>query len=273
MNDFEKIYKDMFTEIPSLEISAESVMNEARHRKMAANKRKKHAAMLLLFGVMSVGTVGTVSAAVNYHQSVIQVDEYGFRTGDAVTMAQNDRIEGGEDCGWEDETEFLRSRENRKQGEIETQIDEPEIEEIPSFTYDSIDSFRAESDVTAALPNPEVFQGKLECEEIIVSGDFLLAMLSAGDKKIILHQMDYRGSTAHASAVQYSDKVCNERNFTTQMGFQYLLVDSENPTQQLPNIHAAISVAERELILDFEGFSAEEVYRILENLDLTVYFR
>lgn len=280
MNDFEKVYKDMVEQIPSLKIDAASVLSEARHRKMVAAGRRRAAMLAVFFCLLTMGA-GTATA-VNYKQSVIRVSEYGFTSADAKTMAESagmnsktdpfaaepfmtESAEGAEEA-------MLRIPAPEDYAEIE-KLDSAEVEEIPQYEYDSVEVFQKESDVVAAFPNFALFRAEVEEQYIVVNGDFLLAMFGAGEKRMTMSQMDFRNCEGFASSTQYSEKVYNERTLTTKMGFQYTLVDSKNLQDNTVSIHAAISVGGRELILDFDGFNEGEVAEILEALDLTVYFQ
>lgn len=261
MNDFEKMYKDTVEQIPSFAISAESVLNEARHRKaVAARRRQKCAAFIVIFCVLAMGTVGTATA-MNYRESIIRVNEYGFTTADAKTTKENEM----------ENLKIVRSVEEEFQPETEY-IADMNVEEIPQYEYASIEEFYENSDVTAAFPNLKLFRTQAE-QQIIVCGNILHAWFETGEQQIVMSQMDFSNCEVHASSVQYADKVFNERTFTTSMGFRYTLVDSKNSEDNTVSTHAAISVGGREVILDFNGFSAEEVEKILEDFDLTVYFQ
>ncbi len=261
MNDFEKVYKDTVEQIPSFVVSAESVMNEARHRKVvAARKRQKCATFIVIFCVLAMGTVGTATA-MNYRESIIQVNEYGFTAADAKTTKENEM----------ENFKLARSVEEEEFQPDAEYIEDMDTEEIPQYEYASIEEFYENSDVTAAFPNLKLFQTEVE-QRIIVNGDFLIASFEAGGQKIFMSQMDFSNCETHVSSVQYADKVFNERTFITSAGFHYTLVDSKGSEDNTVSTHAAISVAGREVILDFSGFSAKEVEDILEEFDLTVYF-
>ena len=65
---------------------------------------------------------------------------------------------------------------------------------------------------------------------------------------------------------------CNERNFTNSQGLNYKVFDIVDQSGELESVHAVISVNGRDLTVSFGGFEENEIQRILNSLDLTVYF-
>ena len=89
---------------------------------------------------------------------------------------------------------------------------------------------------------------------------------------LFLHQVDNRGYEAYSSATSYMGESSNERNFTNDQGFNYVMFDILDEEGAVESIHAVISLEGWDLSMDFRGFSEESVEDVLDALDLTVYY-
>lgn len=97
MNDFKKAYQSAVQDMDVLgmkeiHIDAVSCMDEKRHKRCRMKQvQRATATAFSAMCIICVCSLGTVKAA-GYLGNVIKVSEWGFRSGDAVTMARN----GGE---------------------------------------------------------------------------------------------------------------------------------------------------------------------------------
>ena len=88
-----------------------------------------------------------------------------------------------------------------------------------------------------------------------------------------LHQMDHRQYENYSTATSYMGESCNERNFVNSQGLNYVVFDTVDEAGELQSVHAVISVNGWDLTVSFGGFEENEIERVLNGLDLTVYYR
>lgn len=95
MNDFKKAYQSAVQDMDVLgmkeiHIDAVSCMDEKRHKRCRMKQvQRATATAFSAMCIICVCSLGTVKAA-GYLGNVIKVSEWGFRSGDAATMARND---------------------------------------------------------------------------------------------------------------------------------------------------------------------------------------
>ena len=93
------------------------------------------------------------------------------------------------------------------------------------------------------------------------------------DAYFSLHQMDNRQYESYSSATAYPGQSCNERSFTNSQGLNYVVFDTVDEAGNLESVHAVISVNGWDLTVSFGGFEQNEIEKVLNGLDLTVYYR
>lgn len=273
MNDFRTTYRDAVSEIENVHIDVTSVLDEGRRKRfMAHRKRQKFVTVVVAGGIFVLCTLGTVQAA-EYVKTVIKANEYGFQSADAFTMAFSEK-EGKDDT---DPADRMTNEEweEELQNALKMGNDELMIESSESVTreYTSIKDFKEQEDTVFALPDMEQMGYTVDSEQIWVNGAFTSVRITCGEKHIFFDRIDHSDARGgHASSTVYTGGVCNERTFTTQKGYEYILVDSKEKTEEGQfMIHAAISVGYYEMYVDFFGFGENEVRRILEETDLSLY--
>ena len=276
MNDFKTTYRDAVSGIETVHIDVDSVLDEARRKRLRAHRsRQKLITMAVMGGILCICTFGTVQAA-DYIKTVIKVNAYGFESADMVTISRSEKgvagqgEEGIAPAGGLAEEEAAALEETKKMADDELVI---EALEDTTQEYDSVEAFRKENPALFVLPDLEGLGYGVDSEKIWVNGNFISAQLSGKDKYIFFDRMDYSDAKeGHASSTVYAGGVYNERKFTTESGYEYILVDSKEEAQSDEVvIHAAISVGYYELYADFYGYEESEVMQILESMDLSVY--
>lgn len=268
MNDFKVVYRNAVSDIENVHIDVTSVLDEGRRRRLKAHrKRQKFVTAAAVGGIFVLCTLGSVQAA-EYVKTVIKVNEHGFSSADMLTMARSESV-------WEEsEIDALAGDMSGEEGENGLQ-DELLIEAKEGETreYTSIADFREQEDAVFVLPDMEQLGYAADSERIWVNGSFISVRLTCGEKYIFFDRINYSNARyGHASSTVYTGGVCNERTFTTKQGYEYILVDSKELTEEGQlMIHSAISVGYYEMYADFFGFEEEEVERILGGMDLSPY--
>lgn len=281
MNNFRKVYREAGKRLHVPKITAMSVMDEERRRRQKSVwRRRRFAAAAGTACILAVCMAGTATA-VNYTRSIIRVTDSGFSIVDDVTAQRS----GGAGEGSEEEyggviipeqnsEEIARQSDVGVLGEGEefALCDAEECEE-ESAEYTSLEQlWEGEEDLMLPVPDLDLLGEEITCQQYIVMNMWTMVRIQAGEKMFMMSQTDYRNTQGHASAVTYGEDVCNERKYSTRQGYTYTVIDSVQEEGKLPEIHAAISVNEFELIVDFTGYTQDEAYQILENMDLSVYF-
>ncbi len=148
-----------------------------------------------------------------------------------------------------------------------------EAEEIEPVTYASIEEFRANEDITVALPKLELL-GEFEEQKIVVmdDGTYFSWMLYSEEKRFGLKQQDTRSYEQYASSTTYMGESVNERSFVNDQGLSYVVFDTMEDGE-IVSTHAVISVNGRDLCLDFYGYEENVIEDVLKQLDLSIYFQ
>lgn len=263
------------------------------------------ASAAVLFVLCSAGS----QAAKNYSKSFIFADENGFRTADEQTaldqaassydekammetmsedvedMPMLTALEGDEGAVYDegadaqaklaDESDSGNFYEECQHQAAEYDGDDPEITdgegmEITTVQYNSRKDLLA-SGITCSLPDRYLF-GEITRERYyVVSDDYLMVNIESGDKTFYMDQSYFGNSSGHATSTVYGEKLTNKRNYVTKDGYLYVVADTPGAEDSPNGIHAAISVGDYELIVDFYGYSEKEAFEILDHLDLSVY--
>lgn len=156
--------------------------------------------------------------------------------------------------------------------------------------YNSVAAFRAaEATAVIALPDMAEAAVKKETEAAGVksgAGDtaeeIRISVMSGGDtvmfsereadgRMIAVRATDYADSEGHSSSTVYGGEVTKEREYITEAGYTYIIINTMDEAGNYQGLHAAIAVGSYEVITDFWGYSEEEALQLLESIDLSVY--
>lgn len=296
MKSFREAYKREVERIPVPVITMEQIVDEKRRKRIITYR--KHRRMMAVASASCVFLLCTAGAVATARQdrSVIEADEYGFRTADAETAQLNRGIAEADeerslvmaDAGdYADGAVWAYSREASEEKEqqsaamaggadtaaAEEAVEEAEEpEEAAEREYFSYGAFTEKEQMPFAMPELSLL-GEIASEHYTILGDTFLLGRVESDKGLFMVNQTYYGNTlGHASDIAYPEGVCNEREYVTSQGFIWLVVDSEKEEEDILRIHAAISAGDYELIVNFDGYTEEEAYSILEAMDLTRYF-
>lgn len=294
MNDFKECYQsavnDMLGE-KEFHIDASQCMDVRCHNRFRARRLKRTAASAFSAAcVIFLCGFGTVKAA-EYIENVIRVNQWGFESADAVTMARNEAEDTqthiiSEELGIDPETaeagtldsveEDMESKmaQLAEEGERVSEkgaIEELGIEDIPVKNYNSLEEFEENEDII--FPQPSIIlSGGAETVDITICGNWAMARYDMEGKVVWVERTDYADTQGHASSKVFPGGVCNERAYTTAQGYTYTLVDSvrENDEEAL-QIHGAVTVGTYETYIDFMGYTEEEAKKMIESIDLSEY--
>lgn len=294
MNDFKECYQsavnDMLGE-KEFHIDASQCMDVRGHNRFRARRLKRTAASAFSAAcVIFLCGFGTVKAA-EYIENVIRVNQWGFESADAVTMARNEAEDTqthiiSEELGIDPETaeagtldsveEDMESKmaQLAEEGERVSEkgaIEELGIEDIPVKNYNSLEEFEENEDII--FPQPSIIlSGGAETVDITICGNWAMARYDMEGKVVWVERTDYADTQGHASSKVFPGGVCNERAYTTAQGYTYTLVDSvrENDEEAL-QIHGAVTVGTYETYIDFMGYTEEEAKKMIESIDLSEY--
>lgn len=290
MNNFRKEYRETENRLYVPNITAMSVMDEERRKSQRRIwKKRRFAAAAGAACILMVGMAGTATA-VSYTRSVIRVTDNGFSIVDDVTAGRSGGAGGdaGEEYGGvitpEQNNEYPEEQDGIAllddedgaalcDGKKRFAVYDAEECEVESAEYNSLEQLReGEPDLVFPVPDLSLLGEKITYQQYLVFDMRVLARIHAGEKIFLMNQTDYRDTRGHAAAVSYAGTVCNERKYSTGQGYTYTVIDSVNEEEEHPRIHAAISVNDYELIVDFIGYTEDEAYQILEQMNLGVYF-
>ncbi len=278
MDKFRDAYREASKELPRMSLSAKEVQDELHHARMRRQRRKvlmaKGCVAATVFLLCGVGTI----AAKSYRDSVISMRENGFAVtrsgeGDGPSV-DDDLLSGAGEMG-----KLRDIASNFSLGgvfPIADTIPDPQVIDIEeeSVEYDSLEAFLAAEETVIAIPVKSLFEREFASERVCVfgGGEDIYMDLRNEDSWFSLHQTDNRQYESYSSATAFMGQNCNERNFTNSQGLNYKVFDIVDQSGELESVHAVISVNGRDLTVSFGGFEENEIQRILNSLDLTVYF-
>jgi hypothetical protein len=220
------------------------------------------AAVLVMCGV------GTV-AAKSYKDGVIEIGENGY----TITRRQEDV----------EQVKIQRSRMDvpevaaflKMGGVFPIEEDIPEVQYIDDVkSYDSIEAFREAEHMVAVIPDKTLFEETFTYENVRVidQGRQVLVQFYGDDVYFSLRQSDNRDCESYSSNTSYGGQCVNRRDFTSAQGIGYVMFDSMDETGEVFAVHAVLSLNGWDLSISFEGFENEIIERVLNSLDLSVYF-
>ena len=240
MNDFKDCYQSAVKDLGILgmkefHMDASQCMDEGRHNRRVVRRMSRSAATAFSAAcVIFLCGFGTVKAA-EYLENVIKVQEWGFESADAATMARNETEYPrtyivSEEVGLSMEDDDVREVVGGEEGPVlleageEDMTEEVEVEEMPVKNYSSLEEFRGNEDII--FPQPSI---STEAEKVsaTVCGDWAMIRYDMDEKVIWVERTDYADTQGHASSKVFPGGVCNERQYTTAQGYTYTLVDSE----------------------------------------------
>lgn len=151
------------------------------------------------------------------------------------------------------------------------ETEEGEMEEIAVKSYISFDEFEKNEDIIFPQPLLITETGG-EAVNVTVCGDWAMARYDIDGKVIWVERTDYAETSGHASSKVFPGGICNERQYTTEQGYVYTLVDSvKEKEEDEMQIHGAVTVGTYEAYIDFMGYTEEEAIQIIESIDLSEY--
>ena len=307
MKSFKKEYRQAMDAIQTPQLDPEKMKKAEKRYKKAVIRQwvTVAASAAVLFVLCSAGS----QAAKNYSKSFIFADENGFRTADEQTaldqaassydedamtetmsedvedMPMLTALEGDEGAVYDegadaqaklaDESDSGNFYEECQHQAAEYDGDDPEITdgegmEITTVQYNSRKDLLA-SGITCSLPDRYLFEEITRERYYVVGDDYLMVDIESGDKTFYMDQSYFGNSSGHATSTVYGEKLTNKRNYVTKDGYLYVVADTPGEEDSPNGIHAAISVGDYELIVDFYGYSEKEAFEVLDHLDLSVY--
>ena len=267
MKNFKESYKEAVDSIQVPLITAKDVMKDDCQRKKRIYRRHRKLMFVATAASLFILLTAGAAAAKGYARSVIKTDEYGFKTADAKTAYLSEQENIPDTEGYSEE-EYSGGAQGSGCGEVE----QLETKIMPQTEYRSLDEFREAQQTPIALPDTNLLGETIISEHYYVVGERLLkARIEIAGRLFMLDQMYFGDTHGHASSTMYPEGVCNERSYTTIQGYTYTVIDSVCEEGKSPDIHAAISIGDYELIANFTGYTQEEAYEILDSMDLTVY--
>ena len=263
MRKFREAYREALDNSIRYTACCEKIQDEAEHRDRVGRRRRKKAVSAAAgFFVLLICGFTTVKAA-NYICNRISITDFGFKSSAVTAESLQEQLAAGE------EADFLE--EWTEVTEKGIKADRVVIEEIQERTYTSYEAFKRQE--TFPLAIPEIPKGQAEDIHIWVTGEneALTFWKKTDNKEVILDIWNFGKSEAHAGSRNYSDGVTNERSYTTKDGRNYLVVDSKAQEAAGIRIHTAIAVGAYEIYGDYIGYTEEQVYEMLESMDLSLY--
>lgn len=268
MRKFKEAYKQAVDSMPRYHISADCVTDELRHRRLLNRRRRKTAmqaaAAAVLFLACGAGTV----TAMNYHKSIFRVTKNGFTAVSEGALVTEEDTLPAKEAGAEAEA---------AQNALTQEREEPQVLEAQTYVpveYTSIEAFEEAEDISIAIPDQDWLGGTPLNERVLVMGEGDRVMLTVNYEECCfsMSQWDHRDVTGYASSTVFTGESDNEREYTNSQGLEYMLFDIMEEGM-VSSTHAVISVNGRDLQLDFSGYDEETIEHILNNLDLSIYFK
>lgn len=261
MRSFKEEYKREMDRAGTFHPDVNKVLDEfQRYRKKRDRGRR------IMISAASAATlfllVGGMAAAMNFGGGLIRVRDNGF----SITSENPQAMDSG---GGQQRPPLSKERSRVAGTEPAEQC---EIHEIQAQEYDSLEDFNERSGIIMPLPDLQLVGGDDTKQYIHVLDSQVYVRIQDDDQDryFSLVQMDHRNDLAYAAASAYSGVAENERNYTTAQGYTYKVIDLMEGDELL-SIECAISLYGRDILAGFFGYTQEEVYAVLESIDLGIY--
>lgn len=307
MNDFQKIYQESIEGLPGFSLDASTVLDEVRHRKRVVKRRRQmFSSALVTCSLLLVCGIGSITTA-DYFRNRSMTDTQSRLAAGAeagVTGIENGAetgIESGTEAGIREEAalleapvggaenqeaaaaapmsgEFMEEGSGQEEAGLQEKEEALQLEDTAEEDirwYDTIEEFRSRE--SAALALPVIPQGEIENLVIYVTAgtadreEVSFYQKMQDGKAVQIQTVRYEDSQSRDPAREYGAEAVNEREYTTQAGYTYRLVDTAGEIALNRGVHAAISVDHFEVYADFWGYTQEQVQNMLESMDLSVY--
>lgn len=268
MDRFQDAYRDAVKLLPELQMDADRVKDELHHYKMKRQRRNsimiKGCTAAAVFLLCGVGT----AAAKNYRDSIIRVNDNGVII--TAQQAEGEDTEGV--SGLFSIFEHLGGVFSIADAGPDEEI--TEVEELAVKEYDSLEAFLQAEDVVVAMPDKTLFGVDFTMEKINIvdqGRDVSLHMYNE-NCSFLLTQFDNREVACYSTAMSFGGKSGNERSFTNSQGMNYVVFDTMDDKGKVMSTCAVISVNGWDLTLTFRGFEKKTVEKIINSIDLSIYF-
>lgn len=265
MDKFENAYRDAAERLPKLSMDAQTVKDELHHYRMRRQRRNylivKGCTAATVFLLCGVGT----AAAKGYHDSIIRVND----TGVVITAQEPDEKESfSQIAGLFEQLGGVFSIADAGP-EAATVSYELEVRE-----YDSLAAFLEAENVKVALPDLDLFGTTFDVEKVhmVEDGREVMVHLYNEECNFSLNQFDNREIESYSTAMSFGGHSGNERSFTNAQGLSYVMFDTLDEAGQVISVSGVISVNGWDLTLTFRGFDTKEIERIINSIDLSIYF-
>lgn len=264
MSSFRQVYQSEMDKVHSPKLTPGDILSEEnRQRRQQGIRRKKLIFAISTAAVLFLCSAATVTAY-HYSRNLIWVSGNGFASADEETAKMQEGFREAYSC-------TAAGQMSGDEAVQEGLYGVEDVEELPR-EYDSLEEFQAgEGDLVLPIPDFEKMGEDIQEQNYLVIANEVMVRLTGEEKVFMLRQSDYSHSLGHSSSIVYADQVENEREYCTRQDFTYTVIDTVNGRGEM-GIHAAISVNTYELIVDFYGYTEEEAFQILEQMDLSVYF-
>ncbi len=265
MRSFREEYRKEVDQAGTFHLDARQVSDEIHHHKMKSARRRRMlgsaasaAAVFLL--------VGGMATAMNYGGGFIQVRHNGF----SITSQPSGGAEGTEESADRGQTPMPAKNRSGQAGEEPEEL-EVMVCDIEPVEYDTLDAFREETGIVVPVPDMELLGGDTAEQYIHMLGDQVyICIQDVQERSFSIIQVDHREDQAYASSSAYPGEAVNERNYITAQGYTYKVIDIMDGGE-ISSIECAISLYGRDLLVGFRGYTQEEVYEVLQTMDLGVY--
>ncbi len=281
MDKFRDAYRQAAERLPKFHMDVSQAGDELHHRRLMLRRRQR----LVARGCSVLCLLcGTGVAAKNYHDSVIQMRQNGFVITDEENAARARSMEdsmgaggyalqadGLDDGGGMADTGVGATRDQEGGGVLSP--DDVEVIDMEPVEYDSVEAFREQDPTPVAIPSREQFSISFEEEQVLVleGGRHIYVRYMGEEGYFCLSQQDNREYEGYSSSVAYMGEVANERSYTNRQGVNFTMFDTVEQGS-VDAVHAVVSLNGRDLVMDFKGIAGQEVEKILDTLDMTVYF-
>ncbi len=264
MDKFQDAYRDAAEALPVFKMEAGKVKDELHHYKMRRRNRNymiiKGCTAASLFLLCGVGT----AAAKSYRDSVIRVNDTGV-----VITAQEPEADAPE----------LFSVFEQLGGVFSITEAGPEAilaeaYELEAVEYSSLKDFLAKEKVVVALPDRTLFGKNYVSERVSVidGGKDVTIQLYNDSIAFCMTQFDNREAGSYSTAMTFGGHSMNERRFTNKQGLSYVVFDTVDEKGKVISVCAVISVNGWDLTLTFRGFEQKVMEKIINSIDLSIYF-
>lgn len=264
MTEFSNLYKDGIDHLVVPDFSMEELGSFKQHKKYTRRKKLEGfiTTMIFLF-LFSIVASATAYAAYTIHKK-LQFTPYGIKIDFSDTKSSSDGIV-------HEYTNAYTTASYANADPVPTDRQQDFIDEITTQEYAEINYFDNWTDALKVIDFPIVYPENVQYSELEIAyqTDTSFQSVEASyitDEKELITSYIYFRSKNWDYAIDYNARIANKYRYTNKYNYEFWITECQYEDGDKTNVAAYIN--NYVIQLSFSGYRTNEIYEILEELNL-----